>query len=381
MATSNYYLYDKNAKKQTLIILRFRYQTGNLIYSTRQKIDPKYWNASKKRAKESNSFPQHQSLNRFLNSLEAEVHNIHRDCILKDLSVSNEYLKQQLNKYLKIDSHEEKPPEKLKLDFYTLLDQFIEESISGIRRQKNGKAFRSRTIMAYKVLREHIRNFSKKKKFKIELKPINGLNKQQLDQLKDYWKNFYFQFTEYLYNDCGNFDNAVGTKIKNLRVFFNYLNEEKNLSIGSFHKMFYVTKETIPIIVLEPEQLNYLIYDEQLNDILCARLKRVKDIFVFGCTVALRVSDLLSLTRENLIKSNGDYFIKATSKKTNKNTTIKLPDYAKQIIDKYENQFPTLLPTISDVKFNKYLKELGSLCQWNEPIKKVRQQRGRDVEM
>ena len=379
MATSNYYLYDSNAKKATLIILRFRYNSTLLAYSTRQKIHPKNWNSKKKRAKETKSFPQHLELNKLLNVLEDEVFDLYRSAISQDLSVSNDYLKQGLNKFLKIDLTPDKQAIHKPLSFYEYLDLFIEESKSGIRLQKNGNSFRHKTIQGYSVLREHLINFSQKKKFKIELKPITNLSTVELNKLKSYWKDFYIQFTSYLYDDINNFDNAVGSKIKNLRVFWNYLNEEKGLNIGDFHKSFYVTKEDIPIIVLEPDQLKYLIFDQDLEAQLPNRLKRVKDIFVFGCTVALRVSDLLSLTEENLSITGNDFYLQVKSVKTNQSSSLKLPQYAIDIVNKYRNEFSTLLPTISDVKLNEYLKELGRFCNWNKPIQKVRYKRGKAV--
>jgi len=155
-------------------------------------------------------------------------------------------------------------------------------------------------------------------------------------------------------------------------------NQDKGFSIGAFHKSFYVNKEDIPVIVLQPDQLRYLINDEDLESSLSDKLKRVKDIFVFGCSVALRVSDLLSLTSENLLSSNGNYYLNVKAKKSGATTSIKLPDYCRSIIDKYENQYPTLLPSISDVKLNIYLKELARHCNWIDPNIKKRSKRGKE---
>ncbi|MCB0706410.1 MAG: hypothetical protein KDC34_13935 [Saprospiraceae bacterium] len=58
---------------------------------------------------------------------------------------------------------------------------------------------------------------------------------------------------------------------------------------------------------------------------------------------------------------------------------MKLPDYSVEIIEKYKGDYPTLLPTISDVKLNKYLKELAAALDWDKPIIKRRERRGEEV--
>ena len=72
----------------------------------------------------------------------------------------------------------------------------------------------------------------------------------------------------------------------------------------------------------------YLIYDETLEKQLTPDLIKVKDVFVFGCSVALRFSDLIKLKQENVLFYNNTYYLKVTSTKTNTNTTIKLPTYS-----------------------------------------------------
>ncbi len=76
--------------------------------------------------------------------------------------------------------------------------------------------------------------------------------------------------------------------MKQLRTFFRYLNIEKCINTGEFYKRLYVCKEEIPVICLLPEQLKFLITDRAFDESLTTAMRRVKAIFVFGCTVALR---------------------------------------------------------------------------------------------
>lgn len=168
----------------------------------------------------------------------------------------------------------------------------------------------------------------------------------------------------------------MGSVIKDVRTFFNYLTTEKNLQIGNYHKKFYIYKEDIEIITLQPDQLNFLIYDSVFESSLSPALLRIKDIFVVGCTVALRYSDLINLKPSNLEKENNQYYLKVQSKKTKVYTRIKLPEYALKIFQKYGSNKKRLLPQNNLVRFNLYLKQLSKLAGWTEEKIKTRQKRG-----
>ena len=85
-----------------------------------------------------------------------------------------------------------------------------------------------------------------------------------------------------------------------------------------------------------------------------------KDIFVFQCHVGCRVSDLMSLTTDNL---TNDGFLQYIQQKLRKSKPIvvrvPLTDTAKEIIAKYAGQPDNrLLPFISDIKYNVAIKKV-----------------------
>jgi integrase len=183
-----------------------------------------------------------------------------------------------------------------------------------------------------------------------------------------------------LYDSKGYFDNYVGLVIKELRCFFNYIEMERRIPIGSYHKSFFVPKEEIPIIALSVEQLNYIIYDEAYNALLKQKKREeIRDVFVFGCTVALRISDLLQLTVKNLVVQNNNYYLRVKSQKTATMTSIKLPDYAVALIKKYEGKYATLLPEMTPQWFNSQLKSFARMIPDNYEMIKVRERRGKQV--
>ncbi len=86
------------------------------------------------------------------------------------------------------------------------------------------------------------------------------------------------------------------------------------------------------------------------------RLERVRDLFLIGCWTGLRFSDFSNITADNI---KGD-FIEIETKKTAEPVVIPLHPVVKVIMRKYADQFPNSLPpSISNVKMNQYLKELG----------------------
>jgi len=90
----------------------------------------------------------------------------------------------------------------------------------------------------------------------------------------------------------------------------NYLKNEKLLYTGDFFKNFYVTKEEIPIITLTSEQLQFIIFDEKFRTSLPKSLLTSLDVFIIGCTVALRVSDIFNLYSKDIEKIGEYYYLK-----------------------------------------------------------------------
>ncbi len=188
------------------------------------------------------------------------------------------------------------------LDFFALFDQFIADSKSGKRLKKNGTKIRNNTVERYCLVRNEIFRFAELADFKMRIKVLQRLNSRALKSEHVYWKRFYRKYTDYLYA-LGCFDNYVGAHFKVVRTFFNYLKKDKAIFTGDVHFNFYIRSENIPVTVLSPEQLQFLINNFEFEQSLPAYLKRARDIFVFGCTVALRFSDLMHLTNKNIERS------------------------------------------------------------------------------
>lgn len=265
-------------------------------------------------------------------------------------------------------------------DFISLFQKFVSDSHRGKRLQPNGRKIGEGTVANYRYTLKLIEAFSITRQFRLRIKASRFLNAREIKTEKNYWKKFYRQFSEYLYKDCGHFDNYVGQTFKNVRVFFNYLNKDLMMGVGDFHKLFYVRKEEIAIFPLMPEELNFLVYNKTFENSLPRRLQETKDFFVFGCTVALRVSDLLNLKRTNVRIINEQHYLAVRSIKTKTDTLIKLPGYAVEILLKYKKR-KSLLPRFNKVNLNKYIKLLLEQAGFTALVHVTREKRGESVIM
>lgn len=91
--------------------------------------------------------------------------------------------------------------------------------------------------------------------------------------------------------------------------------------------------------------------------------ERIRDIFIFQCHVGCRVSDLLSLTSENVTDDGFLQYIPIKTRSTSQRVVrVPLDETASGIINKYSGQ-DKLLPFVSDVAYNEYIhiiaKEAG----------------------
>jgi len=259
-----------------------------------------------------------------------------------------------------------------------LFKQFIKETETGKRLKKNGERIKPQSIENYKYVLNNLIQFSSDTKFELRICDASRLTKKEFLTEKNYWKKFYQKFTEYLYKK-GCHDNYVGANIKTIRVFFNYLKNDKDFHTGDFQRLFYIRKEEIEIFVLSPEQLRFLIHDNEFENSLTPTQKWIKDVFVFGCTTGLRFSDIFLLTNKNFEKTENDFYLKIKSQKTKTFTSIKLPSYAIEIYQKYrqKDSKSTVFGKISLFNFNKSLKKIGELANLTDTIEVSREKQGK----
>ncbi len=260
-----------------------------------------------------------------------------------------------------------------------LFEKFIKDSYRGKRLKPDGTRIKPQTIENYKYVLRYLSEYEHYNETKLRIKTISASNKRQVILESKYWKNFYFNFTGFLYKEIGCFDNYAGTVIKIIKAFFKYVNNDLYIPAGNFYKDFYACKEEIPVITLLPLQLKFLILNKQFEKSLSRPLQKSKDIFVFGCTVALRYSDLFSIKFSDMEQVGNDHYLPVNTIKTNARVQIKIPAYCLEIIEKFRlnaRNRKTIFPPIPPSRFNKHIKTIALLAGWTSPAAKRRTQRG-----
>jgi len=122
---------------------------------------------------------------------------------------------------------------------FRLINEFIMDSYKGRRTKKNGSRISEGTIRNYTYLQKALKGFVFEKGGDFKIYIMDRVGQRETERIARYYKRFYQRFTNYLYS-LGYYDNYVGLIIKCLRSFFNYLVIERNINVGSFHKLFYV---------------------------------------------------------------------------------------------------------------------------------------------
>lgn len=259
---------------------------------------------------------------------------------------------------------------------------FINASSGGRRLTASGKRITTGTIKNYNYTLKLLTEFEVTKGIQLRIQLLHRASLRCLQKEKNYWSRFYIQFSSFLYKEKGYYDNYTGNIFKVIKTFFNYLQAEKGFSIGNYHKSFRVPSQKSTPIVLQPWQLQFLITNTEFESGLNHYQKRAKDIFVMGCTVALRVSDLMKLQKQNLVYTDTEVYLSVSTQKTGTEVKIPLPEYAVQIIEKYKRKAGKfILPRLSVTNLNIQVKKLVKNAGWDYTLIKSLSRQGKMLEL
>ena len=250
----------------------------------------------------------------------------------------------------------------------------------GQRRTATGKKINKNTIVFYECVLKLLQEYEYQKETAIgfRLLPKQSIRINTIE--KKYWLKFYNIFSKFLYSK-GYSDGYVGSIWKSLKTFVRWIIKEKALPIAPVYNWFTITQTQYNPIILSVPKLQFLITDELYTTGLTANLIRVKDIFLAGCTLGLRFSDLMGLKKNNLITEDGQLYIILYTIKTGSYTKIPVPDYLSTIFKTYRtNKGKFLLPQYSNARFNILIKRLGEKIGWTEQLPKYMSYKGKWVE-
>lgn len=260
--------------------------------------------------------------------------------------------------------------------------KFITASASGRRLMVSGKKLRKGTLVQYRCAYQLVEEYETTLDEPLRIQLLNKASLQTFQREKNYWARFFKRFSHYLYHQKKYFDQYVNAVFKIIKTFFRYLTLEKGYPVGEFYKKFRIPPEKFTPVILSPAQLKYLITNKEFEQSLPRSLRRTKDIFVFGCTVALRYQDLMNLRKTNLQHTADAVNVVLHTQKTGVEIKVPLPEYAVEIVQKYHRKAGRyVLPRLSGTNLNLQIKQLIKKAGWDYHVPKIRHRMGEAVEL
>jgi site-specific recombinase XerD len=318
-----------NKQGKCPIRCRVTYLKTRKIFSTGLFINPDYWDSGKQKA-----LPQNKE-NSVLNNKLSLIHQQIDKAFLMLQILPNEFDVDDIyRKYNGEDSKEEITI----LGAYDLHNEKTKKLI--------GVDFNQLSWSRYIESRRKVAEFIKSKYKKSDMK-LKQLDLKFIKDLEYYWKTEIKLKQATIYRSMQRFK-----KIIQFAIDENYLQTNPfNLYKNKKHKSTIVYLTEVELKSL----MNYKFSQK--------RLEQIRDMFVFCCYTGLAYKEMISLRTHHINTGfDGNLWIKMIRQKTEQPIAIPLLPQAKMIIDIYQQvDSDIVLPTISNQKFNSYIKEIGVL--------------------
>jgi hypothetical protein len=341
MATVNF-LY-RSTKENANLHLRLLYRFNEIDFvfgtNTKYEVSKSYWSKQhKKKSKDIDITNKQTEVNTELNKIENHVlkafNAVNTDEVNKD------WLQKQIDYYYNpIQQAEQLPNELLKY-----FDYFIEVKKNEIT---NG------TYKKYNVTKNLLKRYQNTKNNPIKIIDINDAFKMDFEK--------YCLLNNY----------ALNTISKDLRTIKTVCNHAKYNGIETSHQLDKIKtpQHKTEKIYLSFEELTKIenIDKRRLND----NYNNAKDWLIISCYTGQRISDFMRFDKSMIRYEKNKIgvlkpFIEFTQIKTNKIMTVALHPKVIEILEKRNNEFPK---SISDAKYNLYIKQVCRIAGLTEKIK------------
>lgn len=321
----------KNDEGQVAVYLRITCDGKRSEVSIKIYVDPGKWLPAKGRVK--GNTEEAKRLNNCIDVFEHRSREIYNKYILAGKVITANSIKNEL---LNLEGNQ-----------HMLVNEF--ENFFHDIEKKIGNGYSPGTVRNWKVTHGHLKEFIKATYHSADL------------PFKDLEVSFLHKFQLYASAEWGCGANAALKHIERIRkivtraVVFDWIEKDPFLSFHGRHEKTHRT-------FLSQEELNKI----EGKDMPLERLSKVRDIFLFSCYTGLAYVDIEKLTPDNLVigidKKKWVYTFRT---KTGNKSNIPLLPHPSAIIDKYAAEAQKtgrLLPVITNIKTNAYLKEIADIC-------------------
>ena len=339
----NVLFYVKKAKKnragEAPIYLRITVNGQRAEMSAGRSVHPQSWDNRSHRLKGKSE--KYRLINNHLDELENRLNRTYNIAYQENRRITAEYLKDVLS-----GKDQQK---KMLIPIF--------EEYNKLMTREEGTRYAPKTVARYEHALEHLTKF-----LKMEYN-VSDIEATKLDI------QFIKRFDIYLQTECEYHPNTVTKYLKILKtvilsaISFGYLDRNPFQGYKTTYKA--GTREFLSANELSAIE-NKIMPSE--------RLERVRDVFVFICYTGISYADLCCLSEDNINKGNdGKTWLTYHRLKTNVRASIPLLQPAITVLNKYKEDIiciadGKILPTISNQKFNDYLREIATICNITKPL-------------
>lgn len=318
MGNVNFFLRQLSEKKtESIVWLYATWNSKRLRLSTEIKVKNSEWNGKKIKGN------VHGLENQKLYSLETKAMQEIANANLSSSVLSPDELKRELLAIISPDRAIIKSGKK-QYNLQTFLEEYIET---------NPENLKPESINSYRFfLNNQLIPFAKK----------YGRDLLSFKSVDSTWDEYYIKFC----TDNGYSKNTIDKYRKELKKIMRYSLMKEIHHNRKFENFKRTQEDSFSIYLTEAE------IKEIYNFEVPKKLELTKNLFVFSCLTGLRVSDLFQLKFEDVKE---DYILIKTLK-TEDLLKIPLRPTASAILKKFKGVFPT----ISEQKYNMYIKEICS---------------------
>lgn len=336
----SFILKEAHSPKKTSIILYFRYDNKTGKVSTRQTIEPVYWDKSKQRAKQTLK-TDFTKINSVLNEMNSKIMELYN-------KVLENYKRKPDHKELKSlfeSEYFENKPQFSKRKTKLLLEVFDEYNHRMIAENK------PKSGEKYRQVKQNLLDFSKDTGYNI-----------QFESLTNEFRN---EFINYLRFDKKYAESTIHRKMKFIKTIILYAQDCGYISQLSVNLRKFgvpdVQPDKIALTINEVKEIEKLDLSNNL------RLDRVRDRFLIGCYTGLRFSDFIRLNKHHIVD---DKYIIIKQEKTKDIITQPFWSEVRVIFEKYNYELPE---PIREPNFNLYIKEVCEKCDLLKKEQEIRE--------
>jgi integrase/recombinase XerD len=318
----------KNKKNQSPLFCRLTLNGNRKQLSTGINIESEHWDTRNQVILKS-----HKS---------AILYNSQLDKIKSKVNSIYMILRLQENPFSIEDIHDKYFGKELKKSEFIL--SYYKQYLSKIEKLV-GLEIKNNTYSKFVYVGNHLEAFLKWKYKKTDY-PLKELSLQFLND-----------FDYYLKTEKKQEQITINKTIQRLRTPIKQAISEGYLDRDPFilHKSKTVRKTVIFLTTEELKTLEEAVLQQK-------RLSTIQDLFIFCCYTGLAYNEMANLEKHNIQIGFDDVnWIQMKREKTQRQISIPVLPKAQEIIEKYSTNSSHIFPSISNQKFNSYLKEISAI--------------------